>query len=118
MKKRYLSASLIMFVLAALVSFSGGVIKAEGAQTFEKATFISGVVTANELNLRTGPSLKSEIIGVFKKNKWVNVLAVIDGWYAVFDPDTGKVGCVKKEYLMDPAMMKKTGTTKPSQGRN
>ena len=102
MKKRFVAAALVVFCSLAVIGLSDrGAVKAQAAQTFEKVDFISGVVTANELNLREGPSLDHEILGVFKRYKWVNVLAEIDGWYVVFDPDTGKVGCVKKEYLTD-----------------
>ena len=99
MKRRILAASLVVFLVLTVISFSSNT--ATAAQTFEKVNFISGVVTANELNLRNGPSMDSEIIGVFKKHKWVNVLGKIGEWYAVFDPDTGKVGCVAKPYLAD-----------------
>lgn len=104
MKRRIIIASLMVFLAFTLISVLGnGLLKAEAAQTFEKVDFINGVVTANTLNLRNGPSLNNDIIGVFKKHKWVNVLAKIGDWYAVFDPDTGKVGCVAKAYLADAA---------------
>ena len=109
MKRRILAASLVVFFALTMTSFTGsGSLKAEAAQTFEKVGFISGVVTANELNLRNGPSMQNDIIGVFKKHKSVNVLAQIGDWYAVFDPDTGKVGCVAKAYLTDATNMKNT----------
>lgn len=109
MKRRILAASLVVLFALTLISLKGS--SAEAAQTFERVNFISGVVTANELNLRNGPSMNNDIIGVFKKNKWVNVLAQIGDWYAVFDPDTGMVGCVYKAYLANPANLPKTTTT-------
>ena len=107
MKRRFLAASLIVFIALAVISLLGGsVLKAEAAQTFERVDFISGVVIANELNMRTGPSTKHSIIQVLKKNKWVNVLSKIGDWYVVYDPDADKVGCVAKQYLMDAATFK------------
>ncbi len=103
MKRRIIAASLVVLFALTMTSFTGGPLKSEAAQTFERVSFVSGVVTANELNLRNGPSMNNDIIGVFKKHKWVNVLAEIGDWYAVFDPDTGKVGCVAKAYLTDAA---------------
>jgi uncharacterized YkwD family protein len=114
MKRRILAASLVVFFALTLVSLKGST--AEAAQTFERVNFISGVVTANELNLRNGPSMNNDIIGVFKKNKWVNVLAQIGDWYAVFDPDTGMVGCVYKAYLANPANLPKTTATPAPSG--
>jgi len=108
MKRRFLAASLAVLLAFTALSFSGiGVYKAEAAQTFEKVDFISGVVIANELNMRTGPSTKHSIIQVLKKNKWVNVLSKIGDWYVVYDPDTDKVGCVAGQYLMDAETFKK-----------
>ena len=99
MKKRILAMLLtILLVLPAFTLVSSGT---EDTKTFERVDFISGVVIANELNLRNGPSMNNDIIGTFKKYKWVNVLAEIGDWYAVFDPDTGKVGCVYKQYLVN-----------------
>lgn len=98
MNRRILSAFLIVFTIISLFSFK--IFGTEDVKTFERVDFISGVVNANELNLRNGPSLDSDIIGTFKRHKWVNVLAEIGDWYAVFDPDTGKVGCVAKQYLI------------------
>lgn len=101
MKKRITAAFLaVLFVLCSLNLTTS---TAETAKTFEKVDFISGVVTANRLNLRNGPSMDSEVITVFNKHKWLNVLAEIGDWYAVFDPETGKVGCVYKAYLANAA---------------
>jgi uncharacterized YkwD family protein len=96
--------SLIIFMTFGLIVFmGGGTLKAGAAQTFEKVDFINGVVIVDRLNLRSGPSTNHEIIGKFTKNKWLNVLAKIGDWYAVFDPDTGKVGCVFGAYFKSAA---------------
>ncbi|NLB78120.1 MAG: SH3 domain-containing protein [Clostridiaceae bacterium] len=96
--------SLVMIMAFSLMAFQGGgSIKATAAQTFEKVDFINGVVIANKLNLRSGPSTQHEVIGKFTKHKWLNVLAKIGDWYAVFDPETGKVGCVAGAYLKNAA---------------
>jgi len=120
MKRRFLAATLtVFFALSVMCLSGGGMPKARAAQTFEDVDFISGVVIANELNMRTGPSTKHSIIQVLKKNKWVNVLSKIGDWYVVYDPDTDKVGCVAKQYLMDGETFKKQAgsgsTTVPKQ---
>jgi len=98
MNRRILAVSLIVCTVISLFSFK--VFGTSDVKTFERVDFISGIVNANELNLRNGPSMDSEIIGTFKRHKWVNVLAEIGDWYAVFDPESGKVGCVAKKYLI------------------
>lgn len=102
MKKRILAASMMVFLSLCLVGFTGSeYLKAEATQTFEKVDFINGVVIANKLNLRNGPSLEHDVITQYKKHKWLNVLAKIGDWYAVFDPETGMVGCVSGAYLVN-----------------
>lgn len=113
MKKRILAMSLIMIMTIGLMVFPGiGPIKAGAVQTFEKVDFINGVVIVDRLNLRSGPSTQHEVIGKFTKHKWLNVLAKIGDWYAVFDPETGKVGCVFGAYLKNSAEVNKTSTSK------
>ncbi|NMA67154.1 MAG: SH3 domain-containing protein [Clostridiaceae bacterium] len=126
MKKRILTAFLVVFLVFSVFTFitSG----TEDVKTFERVDFISGVVIANELNLRNGPSMQNDIIGTFKKHKWVNVLAEIGDWYAVFDPDTGMVGCVAKRYLTNaeniakapqtPVATPTPGITTPAPGKD
>jgi uncharacterized YkwD family protein len=68
---------------------------------YGKSKFLS-YVTAVELNIRKGPSSKYTIVGTLKKNQWVNVLGEISGWYVIFDPASGIVGCVSGKYLQPP----------------
>lgn len=113
MKKRILAMSIIMIMTIGLIVFPGiGPVKADAVQTFEKVDFINGVVIADRLNLRSGPSTKHEVIGKFTKHKWLNVLAKIGDWYAVFDPETGKVGCVFGTYLKNSAEVNQASTGK------
>ena len=105
--------SIIMIMTIGLIVFPGiGPVKADAVQTFEKVDFINGVVIADRLNLRSGPSTKHEVIGKFTKHKWLNVLAKIGDWYAVFDPETGKVGCVFGTYLKNSAEVNQASTGK------
>lgn len=113
MKKRIISLTLVVFMMLGIIMFSGnGFLQTNALQTFEKVDFINGVVNVNRLNLRIGPSTDHEIIGKFDKHKWVNVLAKIGDWYAVLDPETGKVGCVYAAYLTNAANVDQV--TKPS----
>ncbi|NLX64989.1 MAG: SH3 domain-containing protein [Clostridiaceae bacterium] len=117
MKKRILAVLMICIMTIGLMVFPGiGLFKAGAAQTFERVEFINGVVIADRLNLRSGPSTEHEIIGKFTKNKWLNVLAKIGDWYVVFDPDSGKVGCVSAAYFKTAPEVNqgKTSTPAPS----
>ena len=111
MKRRFLAATLILVLALTIINFSGAGILQADAKSFGNVNFISGVVISNELNLRTGPSTSNPIIMVLKKGTWVNVLSQIEDWYVVYNPDTDKVGCVAKQYLMDGETYKKMGST-------
>ena len=50
-------------------------------------------------NVRSGPDSSKPIIAVLNKNKWVNILAKIGEWYAIYDPETGIVGCVHGNFI-------------------
>lgn len=103
MKKRIAAVILITFLAVTVFGLSSpGLTRTSAEQTWKRVDFLSGIVTAAELNVRRGPSTKYNIVGTLKQNKWVNVLAEIDGWYVIFDPSTGLVGCVSAKYLQPP----------------
>lgn len=103
MKRRIAAVILITFLAVTVFGLtSPGLTRTSAEQTWKRVDFISGIVTAAELNVRKGPSTKYAIVGTLKQNKWVNVLAEIDGWYVIFDPATGLVGCVSGKYLQPP----------------
>jgi uncharacterized YkwD family protein len=111
MKRRIFAAALILILMLTAFVLNGGSVSRAEEKTFYKVNFISGVVIANELNLRTGPSTSNPVITVLKKGKWVNVLSQIEDWYVVYDPAIDKVGCVAKQYLVDGATYNKGGGT-------
>lgn len=103
MKKRIVAFILLTFLTVTVFGLlSPSITRTNAEQTWRRVDFISGIVTAAELNVRKGPSSKYMIIGTLKKNQWVNVLAEIDGWYVIFDTSTGIVGCVSGKYLSPP----------------
>jgi len=116
MKKRIIAVILLTFLSVTVFGlFSRDMAPASAEMTWKRVDFISGIVTAAELNVRKGPSTKYSIIGTLKKNQWVNVLAEINGWYVIFEPNTGLVGCVSGKYLQPPNKISQTpGTGTPS----
>ena len=116
MRKRIVVIILLTFLSVAVFGlFSPGATRANAEQTWQRVDFISGIVTAVELNVRKGPSTKHMIVGTLKKNQWVNVLAKMDnGWYVIFDTNTGMVGCVSGKYLLPPNKVDDPGNSTPS----
>ncbi|UZQ85312.1 CAP domain-containing protein [Thermoclostridium stercorarium] len=117
MKRKVLAVLLLTFLFTGVFGMlSRDMTPANAEMTWKRVDFISGIVTAYELNVRKGPSTKYQIIGTLKKNQWVNVLAEIDGWYVIFEPNTGLVGCVSSKYLQPPHKVNQTpdtGTSTP-----
>jgi uncharacterized protein YgiM (DUF1202 family) len=62
------------------------------------------VVNAEELNIRSGPGVKYDVIGTFKKGQEVNVLETISGWAKVSYGD--KTAWVYDEYLTDTPVVR------------
>lgn len=75
--------------------------RATAAETFQRVDFISGVVTANRLNVRQGPSTKFSTVFVLKKGQSVNVLAKIGNWYVIYEPVKGFVGAASANYIKE-----------------
>jgi len=112
MRRKVIAVVLLTFLfVTAFGLFSVDMTPANAEMTWQRVDFISGIVTAAELNVRKGPSTKYQIIGTLKKNQWVNVLAEINGWYVIFEPNTGLVGCVSGKYLQPPNKVNQTPST-------
>lgn len=77
-KKSLSSSSAYLSVYRRVWHVKRDMTPANAEMTWKRVDFISGIVTAYELNVRKGPSTKYQIIGTLKKNQWVNVLAEID----------------------------------------
>lgn len=101
---------LLTLLLAITVTLSGipamaeDADKEEGLPVFKGMTSSTGLVTADYLNIRRGPSTEYEVIQVLRSGDTVWVLGQIGEWYAVYDEKTGCLGTVSSNYifLKDP----------------
>ena len=69
-----------------------------GMQHYYNVDFTTGLVTATQLNVRSGPSTAFKVVTTVKKNEYVRVLAGIGEWY-VIQTDGDYVGVVSKKYI-------------------
>ena len=51
------------------------------------------------VNLRFAPSKETEVMATYKANEQVTVIAELDGWYQVEDPNTGMVGYMSTQFV-------------------
>lgn len=69
-----------------------------GMQHYHKLDFSTGLVTATNLNVRSGPGVQYGIVTTVKKNEYIRVFAGVGDWYIV-QVDGDYVGAVSKKYV-------------------
>ncbi|MBR2289694.1 MAG: SH3 domain-containing protein [Clostridia bacterium] len=92
MKKIILTLLVFFIILALLIP------RVFGMQNYYKTDFSTGIVTATNLNVRSGPGTYYQVIGTVKKNEYIRVFAGIGDWYIV-QTDSDVVGAVSKKYV-------------------
>lgn len=69
-----------------------------GMQHYYKVDFSTGLVTATNLNVRSGPGTQYKIVATVKKNEYIRVFAGVGDWYIV-QVEGDFIGAVSKKYV-------------------
>ena len=69
-----------------------------GMQHYYNVDFSTGLVTATELNVRSGPGTQYKIVTTVKKNEYIRVFAGVGSWYIV-QVEGDYIGAVSKKYV-------------------
>ena len=69
-----------------------------GMQHYYKLDFSTGLVTATNLNVRSGPGTNYSIVTTVKKNEYIRVFAGVGDWY-IIQTDQDYIGAVSKKYV-------------------
>lgn len=69
-----------------------------GMQHYYNVNFSTGLVTATELNVRSGPGTNYKIVTTIKKGEYIRVFAGVGSWYIV-QVEGDYVGAVSKKYV-------------------
>ena len=69
-----------------------------GMQNYYNTGFVTGLVTASNLNLRSGPGTNFPVIKQISKNEYIRVFAGIGDWYIV-QVEGDYIGAVSKKYI-------------------
>ena len=80
---------------------------------YEEVDFVTGMVTASALNVRTGPGTGYRVIGTVYKNEYIRVFAKIGDWYVIQTP-SDQIGAVSTKYVRKIKANAGTTTTTPS----
>ena len=92
--KKFLKATLFFFSLFILF----GITSSFGMQHYYKVDFSTGLVTATNLNVRSGPGIQYKIITSVPKDQYIRVFAGVGDWYIV-QVEGDFVGAVSKKYV-------------------
>ena len=87
-------------------------------QSYYKVDFQTGLVTATNLYVRSGPGTQFKIVTSVPKNQYIRVFAGVGDWYVV-QVEGDYIGAVSKKYVKPiyPGTSNQ-GTSKPSCGPN
>ena len=67
-------------------------------QNYYTVDFSTGLVTATQLNVRSGPGTQYKVVATVKKNEYIRVFAGVGDWYIV-QVEGDYVGAVSKKYV-------------------
>lgn len=87
---------IVSILIIVTIIFSSNILLA--MRNYEKVDFVTGMVTASALNVRTGPSTNYRVIGTVYKNEYIRVFAKIGDWYVIQTP-SDQIGAVSTKYV-------------------
>jgi len=93
-KKNILKIAMIIIFTVIVCGFSTSF----GMQHYYKVDFSTGLVTATNLNVRSGPGTQYKIVTTVPKNQYIRVFAGIGDWYVV-QVEGDYIGAVSKKYV-------------------
>ena len=92
-KTIYIITAIILFIF-----MIGTVTTSFGMQHYYNVDFSTGLVTASELNVRSGPGTNYKVVTTIKKGEYIRVFAGVGSWYIV-QVEGDYVGAVSKKYV-------------------
>lgn len=95
LKKKNILKTIVVAVFALII---GRYTTAFGMQHYYNVDFSTGLVTATELNVRSGPGTQYKIVATVKKNEYIRVFAGVGSWYIV-QVEGDYIGAVSKKYV-------------------
>lgn len=94
-KKKNILKTIVVCVFALMIC---RYTTAFGMQHYYNVDFSTGLVTATELNVRSGPGTQYKIVTTVKKNEYIRVFAGVGTWYIV-QVEGDYIGAVSKKYV-------------------
>lgn len=98
LKKHTKLLKIFLLVMAILGISIFAISKTFAMQHYYNVDFTTGMVTADSLNVRSGPSTEYEVIASLRKNEYIRIFAAIGNWYIV-QIEGDYVGAVSQKYV-------------------
>ena len=95
LKKKNILKTIVVSIFALMIC---KYTTAFGMQHYYNVDFSTGLVTATELNVRSGPGTQYKIVTTVKKNEYIRVFAGVGTWYIV-QVEGDYIGAVSKKYV-------------------
>ena len=90
--KKFLTCLLMIFMVFSAFSVIYGI------TYYEEVDFVTGIVTASALNVRSGPGTNFKSVGLVYKNEYVRVFAKVGDWY-VIQTEGDLIGAASTKYI-------------------
>lgn len=93
-KKNILKTTVVVLFALIICGFSTSF----GMQHYYTLDFVTGMVTATNLNVRSGPGTQYSIVTTVPKNEYIRVFAGVGDWYIV-QVEGDYIGAVSQKYV-------------------
>lgn len=110
-----IAVTIILSLCLVLVPQSSAV---ECSLAYQAVNFNQAVISASNVNFRTGPATTFDIICKLQKGERVTVMGKLGDWYAVYYGKNGRVGAINKDYVKAAQNEVQNVSTKPATQNN
>ena len=119
MRKFFTKKVIFIIIFFLLTIFAFKVSKSFAMQNYYKVDFQTGLVTATNLYVRSGPGTQYKIVTSVPKNTYIRVFAGVGEWYVV-QVEGDYIGAVSKKYVKPiyPNSAGNNNTSTPSTNTN
>lgn len=94
--KKILKISMVVVFVIGISVFAMS--KTFAMQHYYDVDFVTGIITAQTLNVRSGPDTSYDVIATVRKNEYIRIFAAIGNWYIV-QIEGDYIGAVSQKYV-------------------
>jgi uncharacterized protein YgiM (DUF1202 family) len=121
MRRKYFKLACVTILLGFCITLLPiNNVTVEATEAYKKVDSNSAIVSADKVNLRSGPATTYLVLCKLNKGDKLTVMGQLGDWYAVYVNSNGNVGAINKQYIKidqtkTTAANSKTGSKQTSQ---